>query len=170
VAAVVVGAIGLTGTALANFPHILMLSVTTVAPTANSASLQSGQASTKLPDLLFTWTEAGIGNINVDYQLETTVTATFGCVNNGSNQPNASNKMTVTEPVQETVELTADQNGKIDGSKVLGTSSVGPPPALSCPSGQTEEALSATFAGNTLKDITNDVSATFVDIVVTLGP
>jgi hypothetical protein len=170
VAAVVVGALGSTGTALANFPHIRTLSVTTVAPAPSPASLQSGQDPTTLPDLQFTWMESGLGNITVDYQIVTNVTATFGCVNNGSNQPNATNKTTVTEPVQTTVELTTDKNGNISGNVVVHTSSVRPPPGFSCPSGQTEEALSATFAGNTLKDITNNVSATFGDIVVTLGP
>jgi hypothetical protein len=91
-------------------------------------------------------------------------------VNNGSNQPNATNKTTVTEPVQATVALTVDKNGRINGNKVLNTSTVAPPPGFSCPSGQTEEVLSATFAGNTLEDITNNISATVGDIVVTLGP
>jgi hypothetical protein len=68
------------------------------------------------------------------------------------------------------VVLTVDKNGNIDGDVVLDTSSVSPPAGFSCPSGQTEEALSATFAENTLKDITNDISATVGDIVVTLGP
>jgi hypothetical protein len=168
VAAVVVGAIGSTGIALANFPHILMLSVTTVPPPSSPASSQSGQDPTKLPNLQFTWTEVGLGNTNVNYQLDTTVTATFGCVNTGSNHPKATNKTTFTEPVQATVVLTVDKNGNIDGNVVLDTSTVGPPAGFSCPSGQTEEALSATFAENTLKDLTNEVSATFADIVVTL--
>ena len=170
VAAVVVGAIGLTGTALANFPHFNTFSVTTVASTADSASLTTGQATATLPNLLFTWTEAGIGTTDVNYQLQTIVTATFGCVNNGSNHPNASNKTTVTEPVGATVTLTADKNGKISGNVVLDTSSVSPPAGFSCPSGQTEEALSATYSGNTIKDVTNNVSATVGDIVVNLGP
>jgi hypothetical protein len=170
VAAVVVGAIGFTGTALANFPHFNTFSVTTTTSTADSASLTTGQSTATVPNLLFTWTEAGIGTTNVDYQLQTTVTAKFGCVNNGSNHPNATNKTTVTEPVGATVTLTADKNGKISASVVLDTSSVSPPAGFSCPSGQTEEALSATYSGNTIKDVTNNVSATVGDIVVNLGP
>jgi hypothetical protein len=170
VAAVVVGAIGLTGTALANFPHFNTFSVTTVTTTADSVSLTSGQATGTLPDLLFTWTEAGLGSGDVAYTLQTVVTATFGCVNNGSKHPNATNKTTVTEPVGTTVNLTADKNGKISGSVVLGTSAVSPPSGLSCPQGQTVEALSATFSGNTITDTTNHVSATVGDIVVNLGP
>ena len=170
VAAVLVGAIGLTGTALANFPHFKTATVTTVATTADSASLTPGQASTTLPNLQFNWMEAGIGSTNVTYQISTDVTATFGCVNNGTQHPNATNKTTVTEPVQTTAQLPTDRNGNVSGSVVLPTSSVPPPPGFSCPSGQTEEALSATFSVNTITDTTNNVSAKLGDIVVTLGP
>jgi hypothetical protein len=170
VAAAVVGAIGLTGIALANFPHFRTASVTTVSSTADSASLQTGQATTTLPNLLFTWKEVGIGSTNVNYQLQTVVTATFGCVNNGSHNPPATNKTTVTEPVQTTTQLPTDKNGNVSGSVVLDTSAVSPPAGFSCPPGQTEEALSATFSGNTIMDTTNNVSATLGDIMVTLGP
>jgi hypothetical protein len=171
VAAVVVGAIGLSGTALANFPHFRDFSVTTVAPTADSVSLTSGQSAATLPDLLFTWTEVGLGNnVGVKYELRTSVTATFGCVNNGSKHPNATNKTTVTEPVGATAELTSDKNGRISGSVVVPTSSVSPPAGFSCPSGQTVTAISATFANNTVTDTANNVSATVGDIVVNLGP
>ena len=171
VAAVVVGAIGLTGTALANFPHFRDFSVTTVTTTAHSVSLTSGQAAGTLPDLLFTWTEVGLGcNAGITYGLRSDVTATFGCVNNGSKHPNATNKTTVTEPVASTAELTSDKNGSISGSVVVPTSSVSPPAGFSCPQGQTVEALSATFANNKVTDTTNNVSATVGDIVVTLGP
>ena len=170
VAAVLVGAIGLTGTALANFPHFKTATVTTVATTADSASLTPGQASTTLPNLQFNWMEAGIGSTNVTYQISTDVTATFGCVNNGTQHPNATNKTTVTEPVQMTAQLPTDKNGNVSGSVVLPTSSVSPPPGFSCPSGQTEEVLSATFSVNTITDTTNNVSAKLGDIVVTLGP
>lgn len=171
VAAVVVGAIGLTGTALANFPHFRDFSVTTVTTTAHSVSLTSGQAAGTLPDLLFTWTEAGLANnAGITYVLRSDVTATFGCVNNGSKHPNATNKTTVTEPVASTAELTSDKNGSISGSVVVPTSSVSPPAGFSCPQGQTVEALSATFANNKVTDTTNNVSATVGDIVVTLGP
>ena len=169
-AAVVVGAIGLTGTALANFPHFKTATVTTVATTADSASLTPGQASTTLPNLQFNWMEAGIGSTNVTYKISTDVTATFGCVNNGTQHPNATNKTTVTEPVQTTAQLPTDKNGNVSASVVLDTSSVGPPPGFSCPSGQTEEVLSATFSVNTITDTTNNVSAKLGDIVVTLGP
>jgi hypothetical protein len=171
VAALVVGAIGFTGTALANLPHFTTFSVTTVDTTAGSVSLTSGQATATLPNLLFTWTEAGLGNnVEVKYLLQTFVTATFGCVNNGSKHPNATNKTTVSEPAETTAGLMSDKNGKISGSVVLPTSAVSPPPDFSCPSGQTVEALSATFSNNTITDTTNNVSATVGDIVVNLGP
>ena len=171
VAAVVVGALGLTGIALANFPHFSTATVTTVSSTADSVSLTSGQATATLPNLLFTWTEVGLGNnAGVTYELSTNVTATFGCVNNGSNRPKATNKTTVTEPVGTSATLTSDKNGNVSGSVVVDTSSVSPPAGFSCPQGQTLEALSATFADNTITDTTNNVSATVGDIVVNLGP
>lgn len=171
VAAVVVGAIGSTGIALANFPHIKTATVTTVAPSAGSASLTSGQPTATLPDLLFTWTEVGLGNnVGVSYNIQTNVTATFGCVNKGSNHPNATNKTTVTEPVGKSATLTSDKNGNVFGSVELDTSSVTPPSGFSCPQGQTVEALSASFTGNTITDTTNNVSVTLGDILVNLGP
>jgi len=170
VAAVVVGAIGLTGTALANFPHIKTASVTTVAPPAGPASLTSGQVTATLPDLLFTWTEVGLGNTNVNYIFSTNVTVTFGCVNNGSNHPNATNKTTVTEQPTGSKTLPVDKNGNVSSSFELPIGTVSSPAGFSCPQGQTAEALSATFAGNTITDTTNNVSVTLGDIVVTLGP
>jgi hypothetical protein len=170
VAAMVVGAIGLAGTALANFPHIKSATVTTVAPTAASASLAAGQPTATLPDLLFTWTEVGLGNnVGVNYDITTNVTATFGCVNKGSNHPKATNKTTVTEPVSKTASLMSDKNGNVSGSVELATSAVSPT-GFSCPQGQTVEALSASFTQNTITDTTNHVSVTLGDIMVNLGP
>jgi hypothetical protein len=163
---------GLASPAYANLPHFKSASVSLATSSATAAGLGAASpasAATELPDLLYAWTEVGLGTPDVVYRLETVVTATFGCVNGGANRPKASNKVTVTSPLQTTVELAADQNGRITGSVVLATSSVFPT-GFSCPTGQTLVALSATFTNNTITDTTNGVTATDDDISVTLGP
>jgi hypothetical protein len=162
---------GLASPAYANNPHFKSASVSLATSSAAAAGLgaTSASAATGLPDLLYAWTEVGVGTPDVVYRLETVVTATFGCVNGGANRPKASNKVTVTSPLETTVELAADQNGRITGSVVLATGSVFPT-GFSCPTGQTLVALSATFTNNTITDTTNGVTATDDDISVTLGP
>ena len=163
---------GLASPAYADFPHFKSASVSLASSSATAAglgTLSTASAATELPDLLYVWTEVGIGKPDVVYRLETVVTATFGCVNSGANHPKATIKATVTAPLQTTVELAADQNGRISGNVVLDTGSVSPT-GFSCPTGQTLVALSATFTNNTITDTTNGVTATDDDISVTLGP
>ena len=171
--AVVVGIVGFTEAAHANFPHFRTFSVslTDIAAADSGAEVaaRASVASADLPDLLFTWTEVGVGRPDVEYLLQSEVTATFGCVNAGSKLPQAGNKITVAAPLATEATLTSDRNGKISGSVVLDTSSVSPT-GFSCPSGQTLVAISATFAQNTITDTTNGVTATDDDIVVTLFP
>ncbi|HET6985060.1 MAG TPA: hypothetical protein VFI00_00545, partial [Kribbella sp.] len=150
-----------------NFPHFKSFSVTVAGSAAAKAAAPA--ASAGLPDLLFTWTEVGVGKPDVVYEARSQVTATFGCVNNGSNHPRAGNKTTVRGPVAASATLTADENGKVTGSLVLDTASVAPP-GSACPPGQSAVAVSATFEQNTITDTTNGVSATADDITVELGP
>jgi len=160
---------GLASPAYANFPHFKSASVS-LADSLQAGGLSatsSASASAALPDLLFAWTEVGLGQADVVYRLETVVSATFGCVNGGTNQPRASNKITITAPLQTSVERVADKNGRIADSVVLDTGSV-VPNGFSCPPGQTQVALSATFTDNTITDTTNGVTATDDDISVTL--
>jgi hypothetical protein len=164
---------GLASPAYANLPHFKSASVSLASSPAASADLgatSTADAATVLPNLLYVWTEVGLGKADVVYHLDTLVTVTFGCVNSGANHPKASNKTTVTEPLGTSVELAADENGRITGSKVLVTGSVSPPSDFSCPNGQTLAALSATFTNNTITDTTNNVIATDDDISITLGP
>ncbi len=177
VAVVAASAVGLLPAGAANFPHFKSFSVTTTSSTttAQAAAAQTtSTGSAELPDLLYTWIEVGIGNPDVTYKLSSVVTATFGCVNNGQNPPKADNKMTITQPVAQNTELTADKNGRISGSVPLDMSSV-TPTGLSCPPGQDLTALSASFTQNkitdtTNSDATNEVSATAPDITVQLWP
>jgi hypothetical protein len=166
--------IGLASPAYGSFPHFKTVSVGLVAGSSGAATrsaASSASPSGQLPDLLFSWTEVGLGNpgAGVAYTFSTFVTATFGCVNGGGKKPSASNKTTVTEPVETTATLTVDKNGQISRSVVVPTSSVSPS-GFSCPSGQTLVALSATFTQNKITDETNGVTATDEDISVILGP
>ena len=163
---------GLASPAYADFPHFRSASVTLAGGSQATAkvSASTDTVSIQLPNLLFNWTEVGLGSGDVVYSLETVVTATFGCVNGGTNNPKASNKTTVTEPVGASAELAADRNGRITGSIVLVTGSISSPAGFSCPPGQTEAALEAAFTHNTITDATNGVTATDDDITVPLGP
>jgi hypothetical protein len=168
VAAVAV-VVGVASPAYANFPHFKTASVSLAGSssvTARSAT-SSGSHSAVLPDLLYTWSEMGLGNPDVVYRISTVVTATFGCANGDGKRPSASCKIMVTVPVS--VEVASDKNGRINGSVVLDTSSVSPI-GFSCPRGKTLVALSATFTNNTITDTTNGVSATAEDVSVILGP
>jgi hypothetical protein len=153
-----------------NFPHFRTFSVTAVdsASAAGTTSTRTAAAEpATLPDLRFTWTEVGLGNVDVTYDAGAVVIATFGCVNGGTNRPKASNKTTITAPVGDTVQLSADDNGRIAGSVDLDTAGV-EPVGFDCPSGQVLTAVSATFTQITLTDVTNNVSVTAADITVNL--
>ena len=157
-------------TSAKNFPHFRTFEVTTVnsgsgAATASARTATAAPAT--LPDLRFTWSEVGLGNVDVTYKASALVTATFGCVNGGSNRPKATNKTTITAPVGATGDLSADDNGRINGSLDVDTAEV-VPVGLSCPSGQALMAVSATFTQITLTDVTNNVSVTADDITVIL--
>jgi hypothetical protein len=174
IVAVVAVVIGLASPAYANFPHFRTSSVSTTSSTgaATLSATSSASASVPLPNLLFSWTEVGLGTPDVTYEIKTVMTVTFGCVNGGKNHPSASNKVTVTTPAGATATRTADKNGQITSSVVVMTSSlpVSPPADFSCPSGQTLAALSATFTDNSITDKTNTVTVTDEDISVILGP
>ncbi len=123
------GFVGLASPAYANFPHFKSSSVTTVTGTSLASARSatpSASVSVELPDLLFSWTEVGLGSPDVVYRLSTVVTVTFGCVNGGANHPSATNKTTVVVPEGTTVDLKADKNGQITGSVVLDISTVSP--------------------------------------------
>jgi len=171
-AAVTAVTAGLASPAYANFPHFKSASVSLASGTATAASVgatTTATSTTELPDLLYAWVELGVGKPDVLYLLKTSVTVTFGCINSGANHPKASNKTTITEPLEKSVGLAADKNGQITGSVVLETPPVSSAD-FSCPAGQTLVALSATFTDNSIIDTTNGVTATDDDITVTLGP
>jgi hypothetical protein len=65
-------------------------------------------------DLTVTWKEAGLGdNQLIDYLASADGTATYVCVNNGGECPNAANKITVSGPVSAKGTFSSGQNGQI---------------------------------------------------------
>jgi hypothetical protein len=117
---------------------------------ATATLLQNG-------DLQVSWKEAGLGNNqNIDYELSADATATFHCVNNGGQCPNAANKTTVSGPVSATGTFNSGQNGQITGSLTASAPGAG---GFTCPSGQTLTLSVVSYSNITLEDTTNEIFA-----------
>jgi len=106
--------------------------------------------------LLVSFTEVGLGATqSVTYLVTADASATYACVNNGSNTPNAANKQGFGGPVSVTATFAADKNGKIVGS-------IGVPPlssgAFGCPPGQHVELADVSYTNVVITDTTNNVS------------
>ncbi len=104
--------------------------------------------------------EAGLGtNQNINYALTADGTATYVCVNNGGANPSAKNKTTVNGPVTATGTFSSGKNGN-----VVASLTVSPPPSdITCPSGQSLQLASVSYANVTLTDTTNNVSTSLGD-------
>jgi len=100
--------------------------------------------------------EAGLGNNqSIDYTASGNATATFVCVNNGGNCPNAANKTTVSGPVAATGTFNSGKNGSI--SQCL---TIQPPGAggFTCPGGQTRTLSQVSYSGLKITDTTNNIT------------
>jgi outer membrane usher protein FimD/PapC len=120
--------------------------------TATSTSVNS------LGALVATFSEAGLGNENVDYTLSANATATYACINGGGNHPKAANKENVNATVSGGADIQA-KNGHASGSITAG------PPAstLVCPGGQTFVLACVSYTGIVLTDTTNGVTTPLAD-------
>jgi hypothetical protein len=119
-------------------------------------------------NLTVSFTEAGLGNLDVNYTLSATGTAVYACINGGGNHPKATNKETVSEDVSGGVTATP-LNGKVTASITLIAPSAG---AFSCPSGQSLVLASVSYTNVVLTDTSNNVSTTDIrgSFSVTLVP
>lgn len=100
--------------------------------------------------------EAGLGdNQNIDCVASANGTATYVCVNNGGQCPNAANKATVSGPVTAEGTFNSGQNGQITASLTFTPPGPG---TFSCPGGQTLTLNSVTYSGISISDTTNNVS------------
>jgi hypothetical protein len=102
------------------------------------------------------WKEAGLGNNQtIDYLASAQATATFVCVNNGGQCPNAANKKTVNGPVTTPGTFTSGKNGSISQCLTLNAPGAG---GFSCPGGQTVTLSQVTFTDIAIADTTNGIS------------
>jgi len=114
-------------------------------------------------DLVVTWKEAGLGdNQNISYIAGATANATYVCVNNGGQCPNAANKVTVTGPVFKAGTFASGKNGSITASLTIN-----PPPAtkldgstFTCPGTQTVTFSIVTYSLVQIRDDTNGIVKT----------
>jgi hypothetical protein len=105
--------------------------------------------------LVVSWDEAGLGNQNVNYTLTADASATYACINGGSNNPSASNKRTVVGQVS-TGGSFQSKNGRVTASLTAGPLS---PDGFTCPSGQTRVLASVSYSNIVLTDTTNNLTA-----------
>jgi len=129
------------GVAWAQNPHFIKV----------TATLDDGNA-------VVSWKEAGLGdNQQINYVASADGTATYNCVNNGGQCPNAANKVTVSGPVTATGTFTSGKNGQITASLTL----LPPGPGdFSCPSGQTLTLSEVSFSNIKITDTTTGITAT----------
>jgi len=145
--------------AIATLLAILMLVLAVSAAFAASPHfISEGTASINSSGLyvVTNFKEAGLGTTTTTEKitLSATATATYACINGGSNHPKASNKETVTGAVSFTGSFPV-RNGN-----TVGTISVGPPGAgtFSCPSGQKLELAFVSYTGVLLTGLAGDTS------------
>jgi len=100
--------------------------------------------------------EGGLGTANVTYTIAGTATASYECINGGSNHPKAANKETVSSSIDLTLPPITPQGGRIRTTVLVNGTPPGPG-SFSCPPGQSL-VLDAVSYSVTLTDTTNSVS------------
>lgn len=105
-------------------------------------------------NLTATFKEAGLAAGSVEtVVLSATGTATYECINNGGNHPQAANKETVSSTVTKSGQFTADKNGNIVGSLTVAPPGPG---NFTCPAGQTLTGpLNVSYTNVSITDITS---------------
>jgi hypothetical protein len=108
-------------------------------------------------DVQVCFKEAGLGdNEQITYVASASATATFVCVNNGGECPNAANKQTVSGPVSGTGTFSSGKNGSIERCIII----EGLEAPDFCPGGQTETLDLISYSSITITDTNNNVSET----------
>jgi hypothetical protein len=100
--------------------------------------------------------EGGLGQADVAYGISGTGTASYECINGGSNHPKASNKETVHSTINLTLPPISPVGGRIQTDITVNGTPPGPG-SFSCPSGQSLVLASVSYSV-TLTDTTNGVS------------
>lgn len=134
--------LAITSAAVAQNPHFVGRTTASIDPDGN---------------VTVSWKEAGLGNNQlIDYLAGAEATATYHCVNNGGQCPNAENKQDVQGPVGATGTFASGKNGQITASLTFGPPLPDPPDF--CPSGQTETLTDVTYEGIFVSDETNEIT------------
>jgi hypothetical protein len=106
--------------------------------------------------LLVSFREVGLGgNASTLYQVTANATATYACINNGDNHPQATNKAGVAGPVSGGGTFTADKGGNIVGA--IAVAPLGPGDFI-CPTGQSIVLAEVSYTNVVITDLTNNVS------------
>jgi hypothetical protein len=108
--------------------------------------------------LTVSWKEAGLGdNELISYIASADATATYHCVNNGGQCPNAANKTTVSGPVSAEGTFASGRNGQITQSLTIAAPAPNPGD-FECPAGQTLRLSEIGYTNIQVTDVTNSVS------------
>ena len=109
--------------------------------------------------LLVQFQEVGVpgSNVATNYVVTAACSATYACVNNGGNTPNATNKQGVQGPVSALATFTSDGNGKVIGS--IGVPPLNAPNGFTCVPGQSVVLADVSYTNVVITDTTNGVSA-----------
>lgn len=110
--------------------------------------------------LVVSWDERGLGNGDVSYTVTADATAVYACLNGGGNHPQASNKETVSGPVDASGTFPTDKNGRVVASLTADPPGAGD---FSCPNGQRLVLASVSYTNIVLTDTTNAVSISVPD-------
>jgi len=121
--------------------------------------------------LVISFKEIGLGDRQgVNYQVSTTASAVYACVNQGGNRPKAANKTGVQQPLSAGTTGQASRNGTFACN---GCISIGPvgcgSSCLSCPDDMTKKLLSVSYTNITLTDTSNGVSVSIPNQSATLS-
>ena len=107
--------------------------------------------------LIVTFKEAGLPSGQTEtISASSVLTATYQCINNGGKNPSDPKKTTITQPVSESGEFTADKNGNVTGTLTLSVPSASS--QLDCPNGQTATLTAFSFGNVTVSDSTSGAS------------
>jgi len=116
----------------------------------------SASATLSGANVVVSFKEAGLGNNQlITYEATATATATYLCINNGGNHPQAANKETVSGPVSATGTFSSGKNGQVTASLTLTPPDAGD---FHCPPGQKMVLAQVTYTNITLTDTTDNVT------------
>jgi hypothetical protein len=125
----------------------------------NSATSSIDTTGADAGDLLVTFSEGGLGVGDITYTVTSDATATYACINGGSNHPKAANKETFSDDVSGGGTFAA-KNGQASGTIRVAKLGSG---SFSCPSGQTLVLASVSYTNIELTDTNNNVSTDVPD-------